>query len=146
MHLSQQKFFDLLGTYICMPRLYIHCNLGLELRPICNVGLEPRPIFFRYPIFLFHIHLSHYPLRAGGLFHFKKNHVAYNIAAEDYEAMPLFVSSKEDRLLNEFFLNVLIDLHTTQGPEPQLPIIHQCRPCIRLHLSRRWSSVSILSS
>jgi hypothetical protein len=40
------------------------------------------------------------PLRAGGLFHFKKDHAAYSITAEDYEAMPLFVSLKENRLLN----------------------------------------------
>jgi hypothetical protein len=29
--------------------------------------------------------------------------------------MPLFVFSKENRLLNEFFLYVLENLHTTQG-------------------------------
>jgi hypothetical protein len=29
--------------------------------------------------------------------------------------MPLFVSSKENQLLNEFFLYVLEDLHTSQG-------------------------------
>ena len=38
----QQKFFDLLGTHICMPLLYYHCN----------VGLEPRPTFFRFPMFV----------------------------------------------------------------------------------------------
>ncbi len=52
---SQQKFFDLLGTHICMPLLNYHCNVGLEVRPICNVGLEPRPMFFRFPNLLFHI-------------------------------------------------------------------------------------------
>ena len=51
-NLSQQKFFDLLGTHICMPLLYYHCNVGLALRPICDVGLEPRPISFRYPILI----------------------------------------------------------------------------------------------
>ena len=67
--------------------LYYHCKVGLEFRPICEVGLEPRPIVFRFPIllcrisFLFHYH---YPLRAGGLFHFKKDHAAYSIADEDY--------------------------------------------------------------
>jgi hypothetical protein len=50
-----------------------------------------------------------------GLFHFKKDHVAYSIAAEHHEALPLFVPIKENRLLNEFFLYVLEDLHTTQG-------------------------------
>ena len=54
-NLSQQQFFDLLGTHICMPLLYYHCNVGMELRPICNVGLEPRPISFRLLILLFHI-------------------------------------------------------------------------------------------
>jgi hypothetical protein len=41
--------------------------------------------------------------------------VGYSIKAEDYETKPLFVSSEENRLLNEFFLYVLEDLHTTQG-------------------------------
>jgi hypothetical protein len=48
------------------------------------------------------------------MFHFKKDDAAFSIAAEDYEAMPLFVSSKENRLLNEFFLYVLED-HTSQS-------------------------------
>ena len=26
-NLSQQQFFDLLGTHICMPLLYYHCNV-----------------------------------------------------------------------------------------------------------------------
>ncbi len=30
--------------------------------------------------------------------------MAYSIAAKDYEAMPLVVPIKENRLLNEFFL------------------------------------------
>jgi hypothetical protein len=47
-NLRQQKFFDLLGTHICMPLLYYHFNVGLELRPICNVWLEPRPKSFRF--------------------------------------------------------------------------------------------------
>ena len=54
MHPSQKKFFALLGTHICMPLLYYHCNVGLEVRPICDVGLEPRPMFFRFPILLSH--------------------------------------------------------------------------------------------
>jgi hypothetical protein len=42
--------------------------------------------------------------------------VAYSIAPEDYNKdLPLFVAIKENRLLNEFFLYVLEDLHTTQG-------------------------------
>ncbi len=108
MHPSQKKFFDLLGTHICMPLLYYHYN----------VGLEPRPNFFRFPILLCHMSFylhCHYPLRAGGLFHFKKDHAGYSIKAEDYETKPLFVSSKENRLLNEFFLCVLEDLQTSQG-------------------------------
>ncbi len=47
-NLSHQKFFNLLGMHICMPLLYYHCNVGLELRPNCNVGLEPSPIFFYF--------------------------------------------------------------------------------------------------
>ncbi len=72
---SQRKFFDLLGTHICILLLYYHCNVGLEPRPICDVGLESRPIFFRFPILFIHILFQlhcHYPLRAGCLFHFKK--------------------------------------------------------------------------
>jgi hypothetical protein len=53
---------------------------------------------------------------AGGLFHLKKDHAGYSIKAEDYKTKPLLVSSKENRLLNKFFLYVLEDLHTTQGP------------------------------
>ncbi len=49
------------------------------------------------------------------MFHFKKDHAGCSIKAEDYETKPLFVSSKENRLLNELFLYVLEDLHTTQG-------------------------------
>jgi hypothetical protein len=45
----------------------------------------------------------------------KKDHADYSIKAGDYETKPLFVSSKESRLLNEFFLYVLEDLHTTQS-------------------------------
>jgi hypothetical protein len=41
--------------------------------------------------------------------------VVYSIAAEDFEAMPLFVSSKENQSLNEFFLYVLEDFHTNQS-------------------------------
>jgi hypothetical protein len=40
----------------------------------------------------------------------------YSIAAEDYNKdLPLFVAIKGNRLLNEFFLYVLEDLHTSQG-------------------------------
>ena len=40
----------------------------------------------------------------------------YSIAPEDYTAgLPLFVAIKENRLLNEFFLYVLEELHTGQG-------------------------------
>ncbi len=41
--------------------------------------------------------------------------MAYSITAKDYETMPLFVSSKESRLPNEFFLYVLEDPHTSQS-------------------------------
>ena len=52
---------------------------------------------------------------AGGLFHFKKDHAQYSLKPDDYETKPLFVASKENRLLNEFFLYVLEDLHTCQS-------------------------------
>jgi hypothetical protein len=59
-HLSQQSVSDLLGTHICMPRLH---SAAIAAIPCIST----------------HIHL-----RAGGLFHFKKDHSAYNIKAEDY--------------------------------------------------------------
>ena len=52
---------------------------------------------------------------AGGLFHFKKNHAEYSLKPENYATKPLFVASKENRFLKEFFLYVLEDLHTCQG-------------------------------
>jgi hypothetical protein len=52
---------------------------------------------------------------AGGLFHFKKDHAEYSLKPEDYATKPLFVASKENTLLNEFFLYVLEDLHTCQS-------------------------------
>jgi hypothetical protein len=51
----------------------------------------------------------------GGLFHFKKDHAQYSLKPDDYETKPLFVASKENRFLNEFFLYVLEDLHTCQS-------------------------------
>ena len=52
---------------------------------------------------------------AGGLFHFKKDHAEYSLKPDDYATKPLFVASKENRFLNEFFLYVLEDLHTCQS-------------------------------
>ena len=49
------------------------------------------------------------------MFHFKKDHAQYSLEPEDYATKPLFVASKENRLLNEFFLYVLEDLHTCQS-------------------------------
>ena len=43
----------------------------------------PISISLFYISFLLH---CHYPLRAGGLFHFKKDHNAYSITAEDYDS------------------------------------------------------------
>jgi hypothetical protein len=44
----------------------------------------------------------------AALFHFKKDHVACSIAADDYNKdLPLFVAIKENRWLNEFFLYVV---------------------------------------
>jgi hypothetical protein len=52
---------------------------------------------------------------AGGLFHFKKDNAQYSLKPEDYATKPLFVASKENRFLNQFFLYVLEDLHTCQS-------------------------------
>ena len=52
---------------------------------------------------------------AGGLFHFKKDHSQYSLKPGDYATKPLFVASKDNRFLNEFFLYVLDDLHSCQS-------------------------------
>ena len=52
---------------------------------------------------------------AGGLFHFKKDHAQYSLKPDDYATKPLYVASKENRFLNEFFLYVLENLHTCQS-------------------------------
>ena len=52
---------------------------------------------------------------AGGLFHFKKDHAEYSLKPDDYATKPLFVASKDNRFLNEFFMYVLEDLHTCQS-------------------------------
>jgi hypothetical protein len=100
-NLSQEPFFDLLGTHICMPLLYYHCNVGLELRPICNVGLEPRPISFDFWFIIPHLILTpcHHPLRAGGLFHFKTDHACLPFDSRNANR-PTDASDKGFRLLN----------------------------------------------
>ncbi len=52
---------------------------------------------------------------AGGLFHYKKDHAEYSLKPADYATKPLFVASKDNTLLNEFFLYALEDLHTCQS-------------------------------
>ena len=54
-------------------------------------------------------------MHAGGLFHFKKDNPAYSIKPEDYGKLPLYAASSENRMLNEFVMYVLQDLHTGQG-------------------------------
>ena len=49
------------------------------------------------------------------MFHFKKDHAQYSLKPDDYATKPLYVASKENRFLNEFFLYVLEDLHTCQS-------------------------------
>ena len=56
---------------------------------------------------------------AGGLFHFKKDHAQYSLKPEDYANKPLFLASKENRFLSEFFLCILEDLHTCQSLPPR---------------------------
>ena len=55
------------------------------------------------------------PEIAGGLFRFKKDHAQYSLKPEDYVNKPLFLASKENRFLNEFFMYILEDLHTCQS-------------------------------
>ena len=54
-------------------------------------------------------------MHAGGLFHYKKGHTAYSIDPNDYQKMPVYAPSGENRLLNGFFLYVREDFHTGQG-------------------------------
>jgi hypothetical protein len=52
---------------------------------------------------------------AGGLFHFRKDQGTYSIDPEDYPENPLFAAATDNRLLNEFFLLVLQDVHEWQS-------------------------------
>jgi len=45
---------------------------------------------------------------AGGLFHFKKDEAQHSLKPKDYATKPLFVASKDNRFLNDFFLYVLV--------------------------------------
>jgi hypothetical protein len=67
------------------------------------------------PVFPLFIRPAFFSGIAGGLFHFKKDHAQYSLKPDDYATKPLFVASKENRFLNEFFLYVLEDLHTCQS-------------------------------
>ena len=60
-----------------------------------------------------------FPEIAGGLFRFKKDHAQYSLKPEDYANKPLFLASKENRFLSEFFLYILEDLHTCQSLPPR---------------------------
>jgi hypothetical protein len=48
---------------------------------------------------------------AGGLFHFRKDQGTYSIDPVDYPEKPLFAAATVNRLLNEFILLVLQDVH-----------------------------------
>ena len=54
-------------------------------------------------------------MSAGGLFHFRKDSDEYSIKPVDYPLKPLYAPHANNRLLNEFFLYVLHDVHTWQG-------------------------------
>ena len=86
-------------------------------------------------ISLSHPDLRIFPEIAGGLFHFKKDHAQYSLKPEDYATKPLFVASKENQLLNEFFLYVLEDFHTCQS------LAHCSSPVTILPWSRTLSRV-----
>jgi hypothetical protein len=67
------------------------------------------------------------------LFHLKGDRAGAQISPQnsiepqDYATMPLVVASRGNRLPNEFFLDVLEDLHTGQaldrGPSPILTLM-----------------------
>jgi hypothetical protein len=52
---------------------------------------------------------------AGGLFHFRKGQGTYSIDPADYPDKPLYAAAPDNRLLNEFFLLVLRDVHEWQS-------------------------------
>jgi hypothetical protein len=96
---KSSSILNFLGTHISMPNIiYYHCNVGQDLRPICNVGLEPRPNCFRFPISLFQSHSNAIVIIpfVQAACSTSSSTSAYRVSAEDYEAMPLFVSSKEN--------------------------------------------------
>ena len=52
---------------------------------------------------------------AGGLFHFRKGQGTYSIDPADYPEKPLYAAAPDNRLLNEFFLLILQDVHEWQS-------------------------------
>ncbi len=52
---------------------------------------------------------------AGGLFHLRKDQGTYSIDPADFPGKPLFAAATDNRLLNEFFLLVLQDVHEWQS-------------------------------
>ena len=52
---------------------------------------------------------------AGGLFHFRKGQGTYSIDPADYPEKPLYAAAPDNKLLNEFFLLVLLDVHEWQS-------------------------------
>ncbi len=126
-HSSQQKFFDLLGELEF--RAILHFAMGVMYHDFHNRFLFltsvvmdlPWPYFFSR-IFQCDIldFLSPTDIscpHAGGLFHFRnlKGQGTYSIDPADYPDKPLYAAAPDNRLLNEFFLLVLRDVHEWQS-------------------------------
>jgi hypothetical protein len=72
-------------------------------------------IVFRWDVLNFLLPTDKYCAHSGGRFHFKKDQGTYSIDPADYLENPLFAAATDNRLLNEFFLLVLQDVHEWQS-------------------------------
>jgi hypothetical protein len=77
----------------------------------------PMPKFnvFQRDVLNFLLPTDKYCAHSGGLFHFGKDQGTYSIDPADYPGKPLFAAATNKRLLNEFFLLVLQDVHEWQS-------------------------------
>jgi hypothetical protein len=72
-------------------------------------------IFFQCGFLNFLLPTDKYYEHAGGLFHFRKDKGIYSIDPVDYLKNPVFTAATDNRLLNEFFILVLQNVHEWQG-------------------------------
>ncbi len=72
-------------------------------------------IVFQRDVLNFLLPTDKYCAHSGRLFHFRKDQGTYRIDPADYPENPLFAAATDKRLLNEFFLLVLQDVHELQS-------------------------------